>query len=77
MAASIFFGFVPTLAMQLFHSGISVISLLFWRYLIAIAIMVAIAINTRQRASWRDGSWFRILVFAAVIGTAQSYCFLP
>jgi drug/metabolite transporter (DMT)-like permease len=75
-ATSVMFGFVPLAARGLYADGLSTWSLLCWRYLLALIIIVAGIRLARLRlgAALRQGAW-RIALIGVSLGAAQTLCY--
>lgn len=76
VSGSAMVGVMPLMARQLYADGLSAPSMLFWRYVLAVAALLlgASAMRIELRAAWRGGAW-RILALGASLGAAQTLCF--
>ena len=76
VSGSAMVGVMPLMARQLYADGLSAPSMLFWRYVLAVAALLlgARAMRIELRAAWRHGAW-RILLLGATLGAAQTLCF--
>lgn len=76
IAGSAMVGVMPLVARTLYAEGLGAPSMLFWRYWLALAVlMTAIAaLRLDLRRAWRDGVW-RVPLVGATLGTAQTLCF--
>jgi len=76
VSGSAMVGVMPLMARQLYADGLSAPSMLFWRYVLAVAALLlgAGAMRIELRAAWRHGAW-RILLLGATLGAAQTLCF--
>jgi drug/metabolite transporter (DMT)-like permease len=76
VAGSVLVGFVPLAARRLYGDGLTPISLLFWRYLVALAaIFGAVALfRLDWRTALRRGGW-RLTLVGASLGATQTLCF--
>jgi len=76
VTASVMVGTMPLIARHLYADGLSAPSMLFWRYIIAVAALLAVAraggVGVGQ--AWRAGAW-RILLVGMTVGSAQTLCF--
>lgn len=69
-------GGVPYLAVELSRNGIDSPSLMFWRYLFALGLLLPLALLLRQplASAWRNGG--KPLLFTAfTLGTFQTFCY--
>ena len=73
---SVMFGFVPLAARGLYADGLSTWSLLCWRYLLALVIILAAIRLARLRlgVALRRGAW-RIALVGVSLGAVQTLCF--
>lgn len=73
---AIMFGIVPFFVVGLVQSGIDTASLLFWRYLFAIAVLVPLALAMRQplAAAWR-GNGRGLFMTSLTLGALQTFCY--
>ena len=76
VAGSVIVGFVPLAARRLFADGITPFSLLFWRYLLALAAISGAVSLLRLdwRGALRRGGW-RLTLIGATLGATQTLCF--
>jgi drug/metabolite transporter (DMT)-like permease len=76
LAGSVMVGFLPILTRRLYDDGMSPFSLLFWRYGIALVVLMLVARLARVdfRPAWRRGG-LRIILVGATLGSAQTLCF--
>lgn len=73
---AVLIGAVPYLAVELFRQGIDTRSLLFWRYVFALSLLLPLVLALRQplAAAWRDGG--RALFFTSLtLGSFQTFCY--
>jgi drug/metabolite transporter (DMT)-like permease len=70
------FGFVPLAARGLYADGLSPWSLLCWRYLLALVIILAgiRLARLRLRAAMRQGTW-QIALVGVSLGAIQTLCY--
>jgi drug/metabolite transporter (DMT)-like permease len=70
------FGFVPLAARGLYADGLSPWSLLCWRYLLALVIILAgiRLARLRLRAAMRQGTW-QIALVGVNLGAIQTLCY--
>ena len=70
------FGFVPLAAHGLYADGLSTWSLLCWRYLFALVIILAgiHLARLRLRAAMRQGTW-QIALVGVSLGAIQTLCY--
>lgn len=70
------FGGVPLLAVELSRNGIGTPSLMFWRYCIALSLLLPLALVLRQplAAGWRNGGR-ALFAVAVTLGTFQTFCY--
>lgn len=70
------FGGVPLLAVELSRNGVGTPSLMFWRYCIALSLLLPLALLLRQpmAAAWRNGGR-ALFVIAFTLGTFQTFCY--
>src|SRR5690242_1794030 len=76
VSGSVMVGFMPLLARHLYAGGMSALSMLVWRYLLAL-VPLGLAIAAMRldlRAAWRRGAW-QIIVIGATLGAAQTLCY--
>jgi drug/metabolite transporter (DMT)-like permease len=73
---SICVGFVPYFVTGLQHAGVSTITVLFFRYLVALAVLIPLALwNSHGIArEWREGGK-GLFVNALTLGALQTYCY--
>ncbi len=76
MSGSVMVGFMPIIARHLYADGLDASSMLFWRYAIALPVLLAAAAATRLDLvrAWRSGAW-KIVVVGATLGVGQTICF--
>src|SRR5207302_10153292 len=76
VSGSVMVGFMPWIARHLYADGLSAPSMLFWRYVVALAalIIAARAIGLDLRAAGRRGAW-KVVLVGMTLGTAQTLCF--
>jgi drug/metabolite transporter (DMT)-like permease len=76
MLGSSLVGSVPMFATGLYRAGMSVLSLLFWRYWIALAVLAPLAMWTGPglRADWLRGGW-ALFLNALTLGTLQTFTY--
>ena len=76
LSGSALVGVMPLVARELYAEGISAPSMLFWRYAIALAALLACAAaaGLDLAQAWRHGAW-RIALIGATFGSAQTLCF--
>lgn len=76
VTGSVVVGFMPILARHLYADGLGAPSMLFWRYAIALPVLLIAAAATRLDLirAWRSGAW-KIAVVGATLGVGQTYCF--
>jgi drug/metabolite transporter (DMT)-like permease len=76
VSGSVMVGFMPWIARHLYVDGLSAPSMLFWRYVLALAalVIVARAIGLDLRAAGRRGAW-KVVLVGMTLGTAQTLCF--
>jgi drug/metabolite transporter (DMT)-like permease len=76
VSGSVMVGFMPWIARHLYADGLSAPSMLFWRYVLALAalIVAARAIGLDLRAAGRRGAW-KVVLVGMTLGTAQTLCF--
>jgi len=72
---SISVGFVPMFVSELQKAGMSTISALVWRYIVALAILLPLALWRHKLADeWsRGGKW--LVLNGLTLGTAQVFCY--
>lgn len=72
---SVCVGFVPFFAVGLQQAGMDTVSLLLWRYIIALAILIPLALMCHRLADeWqRGGRW--LVLNSLIAGTFQVYCY--
>lgn len=76
ISGSVMVGFMPLLARHLYADGMGALSMLVWRYLLAL-LPLGLAIAAMRldlRAAWRQGAW-QIVVIGATLGAAQTLCY--
>jgi drug/metabolite transporter (DMT)-like permease len=75
-SGSVLVGFMPLMARCLYADGLDASSMLFWRYVIALPVLLAAALATRLDLvqAWRAGAW-KIVVVGATLGVGQTICF--
>ena len=73
---SIMFGFVPLATRGLYADGLSPFSLLFWRYWLALGVILLAArlAGLELRAAARRGAW-HISLIGASLGALQTLCY--
>jgi drug/metabolite transporter (DMT)-like permease len=73
---AVLIGAVPYLAVELFREGVDTRSLLFWRYLFALALLLPLVFVLRQPlvAAWRAGGRSLFLV-SLTLGSFQTFCY--
>jgi drug/metabolite transporter (DMT)-like permease len=76
VSGSIMVGFMPVIARHLYADGLDARSMLFWRYAIALPVLLTAAMATRLdlMRAWRSGAW-KIVVVGATLGVGQTICF--
>jgi drug/metabolite transporter (DMT)-like permease len=76
VVGSVMVGFMPLLVVDLYGGGIGAVSMLVWRYGLALPPLFAAAALARHDfgAAWRSGAW-RIAVVGATLGAGQTLCF--
>ena len=76
IAGSVLVGFMPIMARHLYAAGLDASSMLFWRYTIALPVLLTAAMATRLDLiwAWRTGAW-KIAVVGATLGVGQTICF--
>ncbi|MBV9551643.1 MAG: DMT family transporter [Alphaproteobacteria bacterium] len=76
VTGSVAVGFMPLLARHLYGAGLDPVSMLTWRYAIALPALLAAAALTRVDpvAAWRGGAW-KIVVVGATLGAGQTITF--
>ncbi|MBL8700792.1 MAG: DMT family transporter [Alphaproteobacteria bacterium] len=75
-SGAIAIGGVPYLAVELSRSGVDSPSLMFWRYLFALGMLLPLALALRQplASAWRNGGR-PLLLTAFTLGTFQTFCY--
>lgn len=72
---SISVGFVPFFAVGLQRAGFDTVSLLLWRYIIALAILIPMALVFHRLADeWRRGGRW-LMLNGLLVGTFQVFCY--
>jgi drug/metabolite transporter (DMT)-like permease len=76
VSGSVMVGFMPIIARHLYADGLDAPSMLFWRYAIALPVLLIAAMATRLdlMRAWRSGAW-KIVVVGATLGVGQTICF--
>jgi drug/metabolite transporter (DMT)-like permease len=76
VSGSVMVGFMPWIARHLYADGLGAPSMLFWRYVLALAALTiaARAIGLDLRAAGRRGAW-KVVLVGMTLGTAQTLCF--
>src|SRR6185312_16854664 len=76
VSGSVMVGFMPLLARHLYAGGMSALSMLVWRYIMALVPLgLAIAVLRLDfRAAWRQGAWV-VVIIGATLGAGQTLCF--
>ncbi|HEY1796035.1 MAG TPA: DMT family transporter [Stellaceae bacterium] len=76
VSGSVMVGFMPLLARHLYAGGMGALSMLVWRYALALVpLCLAIALMRLEfRTAWRRGAW-QIVVIGATLGAAQTLCY--
>lgn len=76
ISGSILVGFMPIIARHLYADGLSAPSMLFWRYAIALPVLLIAAAATKLDLirAWHSGAW-KIVVVGATLGVGQTICF--
>jgi drug/metabolite transporter (DMT)-like permease len=76
VSGSVMVGFMPLLARHLYAGGMSALSMLVWRYALAL-IPLGLAIAAMRldlREAWRRGAG-QIILIGATLGAAQTLCY--
>ena len=73
VSGSVMVGFMPLLARHLYAGGMSALSMLVWRYSLALValFLAGAAMRLDFRAAWRRGAW-QIVVIGATLGAGQT-----
>ena len=76
VTGSVMVGFMPIMARHLYADGLDAPSMLFWRYTIALPVLLIAAMATRLDLirAWRGGAW-KIALVGATLGVGQTICF--
>jgi len=76
VSGSVMVGFMPIMARHLYADGLDAPSMLFWRYAIALPVLLTAAIATRLDPirAWHGGAW-KIVLVGATLGVGQTICF--
>jgi drug/metabolite transporter (DMT)-like permease len=73
---AVMIGTVPYLAVELFREGVDTRSLLFWRYVFALSLLLPLVLALRQplRTAWRAGGR-SLFLNSLTLGSFQTFCY--
>lgn len=73
---AVMIGAVPYLAVELVRAGVDTRSLLFWRYVFALMLLLPLVVALRQplRAAWHQGGR-QLFLTSLTLGAFQTFCY--